>query len=489
MQRFSKYMLMFSLLLSAAVSWAGPVTQQIPFTTTTMLAVPDTYTFRFSLWDLETGGTAGADRVWWEIKEIDMTTKTLTTNLGSVTKAAKRSGRLADLDFSEQYWVQVERLGADGKTWNAVGTRTKFTVVPYAMWSAQGGDAISVTAGDGLTGTTTPDGDITLNVGAGPGIIVSADRVSIAGSGVTSTMLAANAVTDGKIALPYSGSGNVGNMGVVFSMTNSASPGIAIKGIVTGTTGAGVVGEADNGSDIAGVLGHSTAGVGVVGVSETGFAGIFHGNAFFSSKVGLGTYTPSARFHLIGAGYPDSFIFLDTLAAGQDSGIRFHEKGTVKSHLFYDSASGNLRLYGSNFIGIDISSSGNVGVGTTTPGGYKLYVSGNAYTTGTWGGSDVRWKKNIATLESSLEKVLQLRGVSYDWKTEEYPDKGFTKERQIGFIAQEVEPILPEVVKTDSDGYKALAYDRIAAVLVEAIKEQQSQIEVLKARIEALENR
>ena len=63
------------------------------------------------------------------------------------------------------------------------------------------------------------------------------------------------------------------------------------------------------------------------------------------------------------------------------------------------------------------------------------------------------------------------------------------EDRQIGLIAQEVEPILPEVVKTDSDGYKALAYDKIAAVLVEAMKEQQSQIEVLKARIEALENR
>ena len=191
MQRFSKYVLMFSLLLSAAVAWAGPVTQQIPFTTTTTLTVPDTYTFRFSLWDIATGGTAGANRVWWEIKDIDMTTKTLTTNLGSVTTAAKRSGPLADVDFSEQYWVQVEKLGADGTTWTVVGTRTKFNVVPYAMWSAQGGDAVSVTAGNGLTGTTGPDGDITLNVGAGDGISVGADTgFRLPGSGVTSTMLA-----------------------------------------------------------------------------------------------------------------------------------------------------------------------------------------------------------------------------------------------------------------------------------------------------------
>jgi len=198
MQRFSKYVLIFSLLLSAVVAWAGPVSQQIPFTKTTTLAVPDTYTFRFSLWDIATGGTAGANRVWWEIKDIDMTTNTLTTDLGSVTINSKRSGPLANVDFSEQYWVQVEKLGANGKTWTVVGMRTKFNIVPYAMWSAQGGDAISVTAGNGLTGTTGPEGDITLNVGAGAGISVGADTVSVMPGGISNAMLANGAVTDAK---------------------------------------------------------------------------------------------------------------------------------------------------------------------------------------------------------------------------------------------------------------------------------------------------
>jgi len=198
MRRFSKYVLIFSLLLSATVAWAVPVTQQIPFTKTTTLAVPDTYTFRFSLWDIATGGTAGANRAWWEIKDIAMTTKTLTTNLGSVAAAAKRSGPLAGVDFSEQYWVQVERLGSDGTTWQAVGKRTKFNVVPYAMWSAQGGDAISVIAGGGLTGTMGSEGDITLNVGAGAGISVGADTVSVMPGGISNAMLANGAVTDAK---------------------------------------------------------------------------------------------------------------------------------------------------------------------------------------------------------------------------------------------------------------------------------------------------
>jgi len=66
--------------------------------------------------------------------------------------------------------------------------------------------------------------------------------------------------------------------------------------------------------------------------------------------------------------------------------------------------------------------SGNVGIGTTNPQGYKLHVAGNAYSTATWSGSDERWKKNIEPLENSLAKVNLLQGVSYEWRVDEYPD-------------------------------------------------------------------
>ena len=100
--------------------------------------------------------------------------------------------------------------------------------------------------------------------------------------------------------------------------------------------------------------------------------------------------------------------------------------------------------------------------------------------------SDVSFKKEIRPLTSSLEKVSSLQGVSYEWKTEEYPEKGFTKERQIGLIAQEVEPLLPELVHTDKEGKKSLSYDKLTAVLVEAIKEQQKEIEELRSMIKEL---
>ena len=458
MRRFSKYVLIFSLLLSATVAWAVPVTQQIPFTKTTTLAVPDTYTFRFSLWDIATGGTAGANRAWWEIKDIAMTTKTLTTNLGSVANTAKRSGPLADVDFSEQYWVQFEKLEANGKTWTVVGKRTKFNIVPYAMWSAQGGDSVSVNPGNGLTGTTGPEGDITLNVGAGDGISVGADTVSVKAGGINNTMLADGAVTDTKITGPIS----------------------AAK---IDTTGLNSVYVNVSGDTMTGTLNLPLNGL-VAGTNQLVLTG---------GSVGIGTTTPTAKLHVENATGTTGIWATTTYANG--AGVRgVANSGVLAAGIAGVSGegvgvSGLGGTYGGYFRGPKTYVEGNLGVGTLDPGAYKLYVSGNAYTTGTWGSSDIRWKKNIATLESSLEKVLQLRGVSYDWKTEEYPDKGFTEGRQIGFIAQEVEPILPEVVKTDSDGYKALAYDKIAAVLVEAMKEQQSQIEALKARIEALENR
>ena len=94
--------------------------------------------------------------------------------------------------------------------------------------------------------------------------------------------------------------------------------------------------------------------------------------------------------------------------------------------------------------------------------------------------SDETLKKNIEPLSSSLEKVMLLQGVSYDWKVDEYPEKGFTKNRQIGFIAQDVEKVFPELVQTDNNGYKAVYYTQMVPVLLEAMKEQQKEISELK---------
>ena len=92
-------------------------------------------------------------------------------------------------------------------------------------------------------------------------------------------------------------------------------------------------------------------------------------------------------------------------------------------------------------------------------------------------------------LTFSLDKVSSLRGVSYEWDRVSFPDRNFPEGKQIGLIAQEVEDIIPEVVSTDNEGYKSLAYDRLVAVLVEAVKEQKDLVYEHRKRIESLESR
>ena len=92
--------------------------------------------------------------------------------------------------------------------------------------------------------------------------------------------------------------------------------------------------------------------------------------------------------------------------------------------------------------------------------------------------SDRRLKENIQVIPNALDKVMALEGVSFEWIADESNDKN------LGFIAQDIESVLPEVVSTGEDGLKAVEYGNIVAVLVEAIKEQQKEIDELKLMLE-----
>jgi hypothetical protein len=84
---------------------------------------------------------------------------------------------------------------------------------------------------------------------------------------------------------------------------------------------------------------------------------------------------------------------------------------------------------------------------------------------------------------------LKISGVRYDWKQEEFPEKHFSDKNQIGFIAQEIEKIFPEMVFTDEKGFKSVDYARLTPVLVEAIKELNVKNEKLESKNQKLENR
>jgi hypothetical protein len=109
------------------------------------------------------------------------------------------------------------------------------------------------------------------------------------------------------------------------------------------------------------------------------------------------------------------------------------------------------------------------GVSSGTFGNNLNIMADGTLTTAT---SDISMKENIYQITDALDRVIKMRGVFFNWKSDS------TKTKQIGMIAQEVEPIVPEIVFTNPvDGLKGINYSQASALLVEAIKAQQQQIE------------
>lgn len=155
--------------------------------------------------------------------------------------------------------------------------------------------------------------------------------------------------------------------------------------------------------------------------------------------------------------------------------------------------SGSLGLEGgitvrSNLLFISAGAT-NVGIGTTNPA-YTLQVNGSVAGVGAYVNvSDACYKTNIQPLAHALEKVMALRGVRYDWRTTEFPEMRFDQGAQLGFVAQEIKDVLPEVVSQDSQGRYAIAYSKLVPVLVEAVKEQQKELETKNSELQELKTR
>lgn len=147
---------------------------------------------------------------------------------------------------------------------------------------------------------------------------------------------------------------------------------------------------------------------------------------------------------------------------------------------------GNGRIYiGDGEIWFNGTTDSNADCKINTSGAFHSNNDVVAYSTSI--SSDIKLKENIEPIQSGLDKILKLEGVSFDWKDEKR-DKN-----QLGFIAQDVEEVLPELVKevetlgTKDETHKVVNYDGVIPVLVEAIKEQQEIINKLTSRINDIE--
>lgn len=112
---------------------------------------------------------------------------------------------------------------------------------------------------------------------------------------------------------------------------------------------------------------------------------------------------------------------------------------------------------------------GGVGIGGA------LFVGGDVTA---FASSDERLKDNVTPISNAIDKVNQIGGYEFDWNS-----NSSHSGHDVGVLAQEIEKVLPEIVATREDGYKAVRYEKIVALLIEAVKEQQLQIDELKSRL------
>lgn len=218
--------------------------------------------------------------------------------------------------------------------------------------------------------------------------------------------------------------------------------------------------------------------------------------AFQPTRLGVGTSSPAAALHVLNTGTNNAWnqVGLTNTTNGhvmigsQGGQSLTFDTNTIQSRSNPTTAS-TLEL---NRYGGDITlaeGGGRVGIGTGFLN-HTLTVDGTAAKTGggSWtNSSDIRLKEILGDYNYGLEQVLQLEPVRFRYKSGNPRDLN-DLDMQIGFVAQQVEPIFPDAVSVGEDGYLDLNMHSINVGLVNAIQEQQKIIEDLKRRIETLEN-
>ena len=266
--------------------------------------------------------------------------------------------------------------------------------------------------------------------------------------------------------------------------TNSTFDGVDIAtrdGVLTSTTNTANAALPKAGGTMTGVLtgnrfinATNSANPWLKGVNSSGTETSYiqtSGESYFAGPVGIGTKTPG-RALVISGGAP-SWELLDAGVGGY-----YHQYGSGKATIGMDS-SGSDGFYFRSYSGgyadrVVIKADGKVGIGNTTPS-QMLHVTGNILVSGeVVQGSDIALKENIEPITNAINKLKEIIGVTFNKIGEET--------RSTGVIAQDVEKVLPEAV---IDGeFKAVAYGNMVGLLIEAIKEQQIQIDDLKQEIQ-----
>ena len=188
-----------------------------------------------------------------------------------------------------------------------------------------------------------------------------------------------------------------------------------------------------------------------------------HGNGsnYYNTTIAFPFWSPPRYSRLENNTLRGPYNFL-TNEVDQTIGVYLQSTTSLRAPIFYD--------YNNTAFYLDPSTTGT---SVNVAGDVVAYAS-----------SDIRFKNNIIPITNALDKLSKIGGYTFEWNEISHKETG---KKDIGVVAQEVEEILPEIVQTRSNGYKAVDYQKLTALLIESVKEQQVIINDLKTRIERLE--
>lgn len=373
------------------------------------------------------------------------------------------------------------------QVFNSPGTHaytvpSSFATITVKVWGAGGGGGYYFGTSSTAGGTSSVTSLGLSAGGGGPGQHHTGDGT---GAGVGGTASGGTVNTNGN-------SGTAGTVDVI-----SGSGGSAPNG--GGGGGPGVVsGQGQNGATPGGGGGggaiyapddETPAGGGSGGYTEKTFtpATLPTGTTINDIVVGAGGepgyYPHPSQGGFGGSGQVSITCSTTGSPPANNRGVLFLDSGAYSTD--------------ANFV---YNASGNLGIGAAPAAGFKLDVAGDARVATLSYSSDERLKRDIASLDDALENILKIDGVSYKWRVDDFPDRNFTSNDQIGLIAQNVGKVYPELITKDDEGFLSVNYPGLIAPLIEAVKSltemynslfttelaQNSEIEALKSENEKL---
>ena len=407
----------------------------------------------------------------------------------------------------------TQKVGATAADYiNGLGNIAAFPTIPTGTVTSVdcsvSGDAYTATVTDPNVDAViaiAPQGDATQYInGAGDLTLLSTLPQGIVESLTTTGTSGVSTLTSGVLNIPnYANTQNTltttgtGAATLVGTVLNIPTPVIPFTSLTTtGTSGAATLASgvlnvpqySDN-NDVdyinAATFNTSNGIITGTGVGNAGFTVDIDGRYLTSytetdtlaTVTGRGattgtacSFTNTTSFLIGGSGSANLYLGNIINPSSASKGARFHSsnndfyfdfQGDATQNWFlrdYDGSGGIFTRFGFNFIN-----------GTFTAGG-DVIAYGSP--------SDKRLKENIKPIKSALDKAMKLQGVTFDWKEN---DSALDLKEDIGFIAQDVQKVLPELVRENKDGMLSMRHQGIAPILLEAIKELKAEIEELKS--------